>query len=47
MMRLTREQGVQVTRQRDEFRRKFEVLQKRLYGEDDEDDDDNENDDNL
>ncbi|KAF8347996.1 hypothetical protein F5887DRAFT_881394 [Amanita rubescens] len=47
MMRLTREQAMQAARQRDELRRKCEVLKGRLYDEDDEDDDDNENDDNL
>ncbi len=47
MMRLTREQATQVARQRDELRRKCDVLNRRLYGEDDEDEADNENDDNL
>lgn len=38
LMRLTRDQAMQVARQRDELRRKCEILQRRLYGEDDVDD---------
>lgn len=46
LMRLTRDQGMQAARQRDELRRKCEVLQRRLYGKDD-DADNVDNDDGI
>ena len=37
LVRMTRDQAIEVAHQRDELRRKCEVLQRRLYDQDDDD----------